>query len=82
MRDQGAGVGVAWNDCNFPRFRGFEGCVADIEAQVAFAVVGILTVAVEAVFGKNRADLSIEIHFSPCRVGQGEGAHGKAEEHP
>ncbi len=44
-------------------------------------MVGILSVAVEAVFRKNGADLSIEVHFGQSRVGNCEGAYGEAEEH-
>ena len=53
--DDGTGFGIAGGD-GF----GFNGGVADVEAEVAFAVVLIGPVAGVAVFGEDGSDIAIE----------------------
>ena len=57
--DEFAGGGVAWDDGGFAGFGGFEGGVADVEAETAFAVIGVGAVAVEAVVGKDGPDVAV-----------------------
>ena len=57
--DEFAGGGVAGDDGGFTGFGGFEGGVADVEAETAFAVIGVGSVAVEAVVGEDGADVAV-----------------------
>jgi hypothetical protein len=57
--DEFAGGGVAWDDGWFAGFGGCDGVVADVEAEIAFAVIGVGAVAVEAVVGEDGADVAV-----------------------
>ena len=69
--DQLAGGGIARDDGFF-----LEGGGALVEAQFGLSLVGVLPVAVEAIFRENRADVAIVV---PLR-GPGGGAGSEEEE--
>ena len=61
MLDEFALVGFAGND-GFA----FEGDVAVIEPEFGLAIVFVVTMADEAVFGKDGANIAIELDFIRC----------------
>ena len=56
-------VGVAGDDGGVAGFGFAEGGFLDVEAEVAFAFIGIGAVAGEAVFGENGSDFACEVDF-------------------
>jgi hypothetical protein len=74
--DDGAGVGVAGGD-GF----GFDGVGADVEAEVAFAVILIGTVAGVTVFGEDGSDVPVERDLSGVRGGGSEEEEGREAFH-
>jgi hypothetical protein len=56
-------IGVAGDDGGVAGFGFTEGGFLDVEAEVAFAFIGIGAVAGEAVFGENGADFAGEVDF-------------------
>ena len=75
--DEFAFVGVAGDEGVFG-----EGGVADVEAEVGFAFIGVLAVAVEAVFAEDGADVAVEgdlCGWGGDREGGEEGAQEGAE---
>ena len=69
---------VGRNDGDFTGFGGFEGLLADIEAEFGFAGIFVGAVAVEASIGEDGSEVAIELDFG----GQGElgGPSGGGEE--
>jgi hypothetical protein len=53
---------MARQDGNFPGLARFEGALPSVQPQVPLAVIGVLPVAIKAIFGNNRTDFAIEIH--------------------
>jgi hypothetical protein len=74
--DDGAGVRVAGGD-GF----GFDGVGADVEAEVAFAMVLIGPVAGVAVFGEDGSDVPVERDLSGVRGGGSEEEEGREAFH-
>lgn len=76
--DELAGGGVAGDDGG-----GGDGVVAEIEAEVGLAGIGVAAVAGEAFGGKERADGEVvgdrRYGFRPCGGGEEEGEEGERE---
>src|SRR5262245_39434104 len=61
--DQFALVRPTRNNRHLARFGGFDGIVADVQAQLALARVLILTMTFQAMTRENRADIAEKINF-------------------
>ena len=66
-----AGVWVGGDDGAGSAFGGFEGGVADVEPELAFAAFLVGAVAFEAVIGKDGADVLGEVRSGFCGCGGG-----------
>lgn len=81
--DEGATVGLAWDDGCFAGFEAGGGGVAGVEAEAGFAFVCVLPVAIEAVFGEDGANVAIELDGIRFGVDvEGEDCEGGGEGHP
>ncbi len=67
--DDTAAIGLTGDDGGFAGFEGCDGGFADVEAEAGFPFIGVLSVAVEAVFGEDGADVAVELDGFGIRAG-------------
>ena len=68
--DHPAGFGFPGHEGFLARFERLQRGIAQVQAEAGLAFVGVLSVAVKAVFGKNGADVAVEADVpGRCVVG-------------